>query len=220
VHDSVTEANRAPGTGLRVWRESAPGLERLQIRQGETLWFGEIEVSIAVWALGTVGRTEEEVRNHATITGVPAWYAQQDVSFDIEHTPLVRNAGTFNSSLLNIEGLNNAIAAAERILDNEARYTDAYITQLRRLLTTARLALSAIDADGAGITIARATEDLQDWVDQANDHRFFLLDFFNPIAAGIWGVLEFFVMVIQLAAPLMALGGSIMELLRALGLNW
>jgi len=220
VHNSVTEANRAPGSGLRVWRESAPGLERLQIRQGEELWFGEIEVSIAVWALSTVNRAEEEVRNHATVIGVPAWYAQQDVSFDVDHTPLVRNVGTFNSSLLNIDGLNEAIAAAERILDNEARYTDDYIAQLRRLLTTARLALNAIDADGAGITIARATEDLQDWVDQANNHRFFLLDAFNPIAAGVWGFLEFIIMVIQLAAPLMVLLNAGMDLLRAIGLNW
>ncbi|MCL2446291.1 MAG: hypothetical protein FWD06_05950 [Oscillospiraceae bacterium] len=217
VHDSVTEANRAAGNGLRVWREGASGIERLQIRQGEDDWFGEVEVFISVWALSTVGREEEEIRNHPTVSGVPAWYAQQDWAFDANLLPLVRNTGEFRASLLNIEGLNNAIAAAEAIISNSARYSDDYIAQLRRYLTTARLALNAIDADGAGVTIARATEDLQDWVDQAGSNRFFLFDTFTPVAGGIWGVLEFGEMLLQLAAPIFSFITAGLELLRIFG---
>jgi len=206
-------------TPVRVWAERTTALERLQIRQSNVAWHGELRIRLTVVALCTVENTPEQIRNAPALDFNDAdTRAAVLAMFDTDNyidnifgsgLRLVRHVHAVEENLLNVGGLTDALADAQRILDRNdgllRRYQEDFIEALEDLVEEAIDALASTDVVGIGDDIARLTVELRALVDNAENYRFFLHEVMDPIAPGAWGFIEFFEMFLQIASPLFSL---------------
>ena|GEM_PF-1792588 len=226
-HPVTVHANQNLATNaqrpVRVWSERTTSLERLQVRQPGESWHGELEISLTIIALCTTENTPADIQNApnfdfndeleriATLNDFNNADTDYIDNFMGSGLRLVRKSHSISENLLNVEGLTQAIADAQRILDrNDSfgfldRYQEDFIEELTALVAEARVALESTDVVGIGDDIYRLTNELRGLVNQANSHRFFLHEVLDPIAPGVWGFIEFLEVAVNVAAPLVAL---------------
>ena len=151
---------------INISRARTATTEQLVIRQGTSQYFGRLQITATVIARATADwPTGAEVRQTGTITIV----------------------------LVDRSDFERAIERAERILENDNRYTDDFLRMLREVVRQARLTLALdITAPGNATIIAEVQQVLEDLIDRApNYYRVWFIE--SAFLGGIvWGIADFF----------------------------
>ena len=177
LHGLTIAPNPAAGAmqPINIHRASTAAGEQLNIRQGTTPFFGTLEIRLTVTALPTTTPTPTE--------GVP-------------------QTGTIRVNLVDRSDFDDTIADARAILDNDNRYTDAFIRTLRNVVAAAEQARALdINAPNNAATIAGTQAALQAMIDDAPNH--YRVWFIESALLGriVWGIVDFFTRIADAVDP-------------------
>jgi hypothetical protein len=151
----------APTDRLQVFRHSVAGGEQLHIQQNRNnRWYGSLRVELNVTALRTDNAQE------------------------------LSQSGVLRVALVSVAALNQAIAAAERLLENRARYSAEYIAELERLVEVAKFYLGS-DISYSAEALESIRVSLQSWINAAPEHHIRIFSTRWPATQLYW-ILFFF----------------------------
>jgi hypothetical protein len=173
---------------LQIFRLTTAHSEQLHIRQnGNTHWHGQLRVRLSVTAVCTT------------------------TSFTRPDYPKITETGTVSFSLVSMTGLNNALAAGQRILDQSRRYNNTYLAELERLMELARFYLGQ-DVSESAVVVAAVQAQLEAHIAQARQNYFLLFNwrFLTWLAPAVFGIIDFFSAAGRVITPIFNFGVTLL----------